>query len=1749
MNAKKYSLAVRRFFTKNKKHPFDEIAWEKRDVMVAKMNGAPYKAVGVEFPAFWSQNASHITASKYFRGRIGTKSRETSVRQMITRVAGTIRGWGENHEYFTGTDEARIFEEELTHLLVNQKASFNSPVWFNVGIKEKPQCSACQPYRALVSTPSGFYPIGEIVEKNLIGLSVYDSNGITRVTAVKDNGIKNVHRIVLRNGAFIEATGDHVVKAAYERRTDTQWVRVDALQKGMRLHLYPHRAAEERENERYTIFIHEQNIHSLHQMAVSSAIAVSTPTITLTKAHEKAVSEAALAGWLQADGFVGQYITGTNRSLMIEFIVVTEEEKRWVEQNLNMVFPSAHRHIRITKTKNGTPITRIRLYGEIVRSFVEKYELLARRETIRFPRALWRSNPAILRAYLKSVFQSEGFVRINNNSVHLALDTISKDWMHDLQIALFGLGIYSRVRFKYEKRNNRAHLYELDISSGGERKKFAEQIGFLSKEKNKKLEASLVLASSKNIPDLREEEIIFVEDLGNERVYDIQTESGEYLSNNIAVHNCFILDIEDDMHSILDWIKTEGMIFKGGSGSGINLSPLRSKEEELSVGGYASGPVSFMRGADSVAGMIASGGATRRAAKMVVLNIDHPDVMDFIRCKAEEEKKIRALMAAGYDMRDLNNKAWCSIQYQNANNSVRVSDDFMKVAEQGGEWSTHYVVGGPAPLRRGEAGKAAHTYKARELLGEIAQAAWECGDPGMQYDTTINDWHTCPRSGRINASNPCFTGDTRVATNKGLISFEELYARTSNGELFHIWTDNRTAENPLPTINATPAQAVMMTGINDIYRLRFSDGSEIRATKNHRFFTKNRGMVAVENLTPGDEMTFLEQPIEFGAASLAMQIDLEMLFASGWGRGRNWKPYKPIRIPSVWTTTFAEYAGYVVGDGCVRLADEKSRLSTVSAVFGSQEDRDELMPHFGRVFEECGIDDVYEVALPNGTTQVRISRTPFARLLAQLGVSTKKAQFKVVPHAIFQTPKSIIAAFLRGLFSADGCVYDGQKSRYVGLGSVSKELLFGVQQLLRAFGIQGRIYETGKPKSSFSYINKQGVKKHYISHQMYDLRISGFSITRFKDQIGFLLSKKQEKLEKLCNTHEFYDIDNHVRLIEMIRDGSEMTYNLTESTNHSYIANGCVVANCAEYMHVDNSACNLASINLLKFLKPNNTFDVPAFVKTVQIMILAQEIIVGNSSYPTERIEKNTHDLRQLGLGFANLGALLMALGLPYDSDEARALAGAITALMCGEAYRYSAEIARRVGPFNGFTLNREPMLRVIRKHQQHIATINKNALADKSRPTERPFGQAILNAAAVAWKEALRLGEKYGYRNSQVTVIAPTGTIAFMMDCDTTGIEPEFALVKMKQLVGGGYMKIVNQTVRRALTRLGYTPHEREKIAHWIEEKGTAEGAPVLKEKHVAVFDTAVKPAESTRAISWQGHVTMTAAVQPFISGAISKTFNMPADATVEEIADAYTFGWKSGLKAFAVYRDGSKATQPLASLDTSRSGIAASGEKGKEEKEHIQLVSQPSYPIRHHLPATRASHTHKFVISGHEGYLTYSAFEGGAPAEIFIRMAKQGSTLAGLLDAFAITVSTALQYGVPLRQLAQKFIYGRYEPAGVTENPDILFATSITDYIFRYLAFAFLGPDDLADLGIASPPVSTDGRAGPPAIEKKIIRHLEASLVAHKEEPVYTSAREEISAKIFSVESLCRLCGGMLVRTGSCRTCMQCGTSDGGC
>jgi len=757
---------------------------------------------------------------------------------------------------------------------------------------------------------------------------------------------------------------------------------------------------------------------------------------------------------------------------------------------------------------------------------------------------------------------------------------------------------------------------------------------------------------------------------------------------------CFINSVDDSMESILGLAKTEGMLFKYGSGTGSNLSPIRSSKELLAGGGTASGPVSFMKGFDAFAGVIKSGGKTRRAAKMVILNADHPDILEFIRCKAEEEKKAWALIDAGYDG-SFTGEAYASIFFQNSNNSVRVTDAFMKAVSEDQVWQTRAV----------RDGHPMETYRARDMFREISEAAWLCGDPGLQFDTTVNEWHTCPNTGRINASNPC-----------------------------------------------------------------------------------------------------------------------------------------------------------------------------------------------------------------------------------------------------------------------------------------------------------------------------------------------------------------------------------------------------------------------SEYMFLDDSACNLASLNLMLFRSPlDGSFDVEAFRHAVDVVLLAQEIIVGFSKYPTPKIEVNSHAYRPLGLGYANLGALLMASGLPYDSDQGRNYAAAITSLMCGEAYRMSARMAEKMGAFSGYAKNAEPMLHVIGKHRRAAYKVATDGVSKE-----------LFSAQRAVWDEAFTLGTEFGYRNSQVTVLAPTGTIGFMMDCDTTGIEPDIALIKYKKLVGGGMLKIVNNTVPLALQRLGYSTTEAQGIVQHLDQKDTIEGAPGLKAEHLPVFDCAFKPAKGERSIHYLGHLRMMGATQPFLSGAISKTVNLPNAATVQDIEEAYLEAWRLGLKAVAVYRDGCKRSQPL---NTSRK------EKEVPKLEAAVPVEAIRAAERRRLPDERRSITHKFSIGGHEGYLTVGMYDDGTPGELFVVMAKEGSVVSGLMDSFATSVSLALQYGVPLQVLVDKFSHTRFEPSGFTGNPDIPIAKSITDYIFRWLSLKFDKPalEENEDVD-AAPEV----RALPsPAPERTV-------------EPAVQAAPRQAFLNQQDAPP-CHTCGAIMYRSGACYKCNNCGATSG--
>jgi len=1203
------------------------------------------------------------------------------------------------------------------------------------------------------------------------------------------------------------------------------------------------------------------------------------------------------------------------------------------------------------------------------------------------------------------------------------------------------------------------------------------------------------------------------------------------------VSACFILSVDDTMDAILEWYREEGLIFKGGSGAGVNLSKIRSSKELLSSGGTASGPVSFMRGADASAGTIKSGGATRRAAKMVVLDVDHPDVADFITTKAREEEKVRVLRDAGFDM-DLGGKDIVSVQYQNANNSVRVSDEFMRAVEEGKEFD----------LLARRTGEVVERIDARKLMRSMAQAAWDCADPGIQYDGTINDWHTCPESGRISASNPCFPADQRVVTDKGLIRIGDLVRRAANEEEFAVYTNDVTAEtDPQDRVTATIPTRYMVTGRNEILELRFSDGARLRCTPGHRIWTTNRGWVHAEELTAEDKVvrSFQHAPRPMADNRFPMHAVLQAQYE---------KTRKPMQVPDKWDQEFAHYLGWLVGDGCV-----DSTVTTVT-VYGSDEDKDVVLPrHHALLSRITGFESKPSVQ-PNGTLQLRVTRQAFGQFLYQLGVAEGHAADKVVPSAVYEAPEDAVAAFLRGLFDADGCVVHqtSNETRYVGLGSRSEELLIGVQELLASLGIASHIYKTSARKAaSFHYTRKDGTEASYGSDgPSYDLRITAGAIRDFCRLIGFSLPGKQAKLAAIVERTSFYNVDRTVRMVSRASKGFETTYNLTEPRNHSYIVGGTVVANCSEYVHLDNSSCNLASINLLKFLRDDDTFDAVRFAKVTELIITAMDISICFADFPTEKIAETTRAYRQLGIGYANLGALLMATGHAYDSEGGRAIAAAITSLMTGAAYKTSAELAAAVGPYDGYARNAKPHKRVIRKHADASEQIRSVDTMERE----------ILDLANQTWQECIELGETNGYRNAQSSLLAPTGTIGLMMDCDTTGIEPDLALVKFKKLVGGGSMQIVNQTVPRALKNLGY-PHEQvEAITEYIAEHGHVVNAPGLRTEHYEVFDCAM----GERAISPMGHVRMMAAVQPHLSGAISKTVNMPESATVEDIEKIYFEGWKLGLKALAIYRDNCKVGQPLSDARKKTEAAPAPAPAAAAPHEHR--------PVRRRLPRQRPATVTRFSVAGAEGYMTASSYPDDGVGEVFLKLGKQGSTLAGVMDAFSMAISVGLQYGIPLEKWVEKFTNMRFEPAGLTDDPDIRIASSVMDYIFRRLALDHLPFEDRAELGILSAAERAAEVAGhdPAGLAEEVDPtelaqsaaveqpHTERSAVPAPAAPLNAqsatapfqagSPGPHSTAELIESQQgrtadapLCLTCGTKMRPAGSCYVCEGCGSTSG--
>ena len=1509
-------MKISRRFTKPGTDPLDEVKWDRRESVIREPDGTVvFEMRDIEVPADWSQVATDILAQKYFRKAgvpqpDGSLGREASARQVVRRLAGCWTDWGRRYKYFDTDEDAAAFDAELTHMLIHQMAAPNSPQWFNTGLaysygitgpaqghyfvdpdtKElvrakdsytHPQPHACLPYHASVTTPDGPVAIGDIVSKNMIGLRVYDHVGTTKVVAVKNNGVKPVYKISLANGNALEATGDHLVLANADHKAKPQWKTVAELSPGMRL------------------------------------IQRCDTTIEAGDDHME-VAEAALAGWLQGDGFVGQYREGTNRSLTVEAMTVNDDEHRYVEQLLHHVFPDVHRRERSVASQSSTlTIRRTRLY----------------------------------------------------------LERLAK---------------------------------------------------------------------------LRDQIIERIDYVGDMEVFDIETESHTFLTNNVVVHNCFIQSVEDDLvndNGIMDlWVR-EARLFKYGSGTGTNFSNLRAEGEKLSGGGSSSGLMSFLRVGDRAAGAIKSGGTTRRAAKMVILDMDHPDIEKFINWKVEEEKKVAALIAAGYNG-SYEGDAYSTVSGQNSNNSVRVSDKFIEAVRNDGPWDLLW--------RRDRS--VARSVRARDLWDQIGRAAWACADPGVQYDDIINSWHTSPAGGRIRASNPCVTADTLVATEGGYRPVSALVGRQ-----FVALVDGK----PHPST----AQGFFFTGVKPVFRLRGESGLSVTATANHEF------------------LACTSEGVE------------------------RWMPLDQIQVGQ-------------------------------------------------------------KVALHNHVrVKVAASRDAGA---VQLTIET---------------------------------------------GSAASQRRFEEIERVEAVGLA----------------------------PVYDCTIPG---------------------------------------------------------PHAFDANGFYAHNCSEYMFLDDTACNLASINLMKFYDAeSNAFDVETFRHACHLWTIVLEISVLMAQFPSPEIARKSYEYRTLGLGYANLGTLLMVSGIPYDSPRALAISGGISAVLTGESYATSAEMAGELGPFPRYHENAEPMLRVMRNHRR--AAYNAPA-GEYEQLSVVPMGidpslcpPYLLAAARECWDNAIELGEQFGYRNAQATCIAPTGTIGLLMDCDTTGIEPDFALVKFKKLAGGGYFKIINQSLPMALENLGYTEEQIEDIVRYAKGSGslygapyvnaetlrargfntedvlkiekalptvfeigfafnqwslgeetlqrlgvlpeqynapdfdllrtlgynreeieaannyicgtmTIEGAPHLKEEHYPVFDCANKCGKlGRRFIHHMGHVRMMAAAQPFISGAISKTVNLTNEATVEDIKETYLRSWDLGLKSIALYRDGSKLSQPLSNKGTDKTAsdsdrqLALSEEFAKQLEEARRQRAEELRPDeilaaaqrilanatntdfkrkvaqaleRNRLPAKRRGWTQKAKIAGHTVFLRTGEYADGTLGEIFVDLHKEGASFRSLMSCFAIAVSIGLQYGVPLEEFVDKFVFTRFEPNGFVDHPNIKHCTSVVDYIFRVLGMEYLGRTDFVQIKpedkdvdetahedhaqadfearvnaqqAADEPVSrtTQSSAQPAAPQRSQAAAAPNATV----DPTLASqlnalrSREAQMASLMGDAPLCDVCGSITRRNGSCYVCDSCGRSMG--
>jgi ribonucleoside-diphosphate reductase alpha chain len=1502
MAPEQVGIGIRRYFTKPGTHPYDMVEWEEREARIPNWKDGTdaFFQPDVEFPVTWSQNSTNIVAQKYFRGTLGTAERETSLRQVIDRVADTITGWGVQDGYFVDEQEGAAFRNELKAILVTQRAAFNSPVWFNIGVEGVPQQgSACQPYDALVSTVEGLVPIGKLVDENAVGTKVFDAHGITKIVATKSNGRKEVLRVHTKAGTTLDVTPDHLV---------------------------------------------------------------------------------------------------------------------------------------------------------------------------------WRS-----RRGEGSDFVEAGTLRPGDQL----------EWH--------------------------------DVESG----------------------------------DVRTPEIARIESLGAMDVYDIQTESGEYLSGSLRVHNCFILAVDDTMDGILNWYREEGTIFKGGSGSGINLSNIRSSYEHLKGGGTASGPVSFMRGADASAGTIKSGGKTRRAAKMVILNADHPDIEEFIWCKSREEHKARALRDAGFDM-DLDGKDSHSIQYQNANNSVRVTDEFMQAVVDDADWDLKAVI----------TGETIRTVRARDLFRQISQAAWECADPGMQFDTTINRWHTAPNSGRINGSNPC----------SEYMHIDNSACNLASINLLKYLDDDGTFD-----VEAYKHTVEVMFTAQEIVVGNADYPTEKIAENSRKFRQLGLGYANLGALLMAQGMPYDSDAGRAWAAALTALMTGHAYATSARTAGR-----------------MGPFAGYAEN------ADAMNNVLRMHRAEASKIDEElvppELLGAAQQAWDEAvelgetfGVRNSQATVLAPTGCLVGGSLVPTERGLVRLGSLGDPIGDQWQPLGMtVQTdegPREATQFYVNGVES----VVTVESKRGYRIRGTAKHRIKVVDETgdwvwrrladvrpgdrvpLSLHQLVGTPQEVVLPPLAEAHWTKE--------HRVRAPRTMTPELAEF---VGYFMGdgSLHSKGLRLCVAADDFDVVEHLSRLGKELFGLEAAVSAqqgyTEVAFHSVRLalwwEACGFAKHAP--HESHSGKGYTPHIPDAVLHANDREVYAAFVRG--LFEADGTVTVGIPTWTTARVSfADEVQSLLLALGFpttrkhdvSGRGSVLSSLRL-LNTSYHDAWMSEIGFLSGRKSARVVSSVGRQAARQDHIPVTRSMIDRLApendRLHKVLLAEVARGRVSRRaaSELFERTHDAELGHLLEFFYDEVVsaELGdEEFTYDlsvPSNVTYVAngfvSHNTIGLMMDCDTTGIEPDLALTKAKKLVGGGTMMIVNQTIPRALSQLGYSNDEVTAILAHINEQKTIFGAPHFKAEHLPVF--ACSMGDNT--IHYMGHVKMMGAVQPFISGAISKTVNMPEDVSVEDVEELHIEAWRLGLKAVALYRDNCKVAQPLA---TQKKG----GETGSPEAAATALANgAPAQiverivehvivqePVRQKLPRMRNSKTFSFRVADCHGYATIGEFPDGRPGEVFLKVAKQGSTLAGIMDAFAISLSLGLQYGVPIEAFAEKFTNMRFEPAGMTDDPDLRIATSLVDYIFRRLVVEYVPYETRRDMGV----LTVGERTQPtlPGVEEASIPNettyaelpLEdqapsASIITPSTEPPLTPGTHVMRA---SETVLCHICGDIMQRAGSCHACPSCGATSG--